>query len=72
MLEYIKNELELFGIDTVGSIPLEKCTVIKDHKLKKCGFDQRKDINVVIFAIPYYTEHKEKNISSCGAGFSIF
>lgn len=64
MLEFIKNELLKVGIDTVGALPPSTYTVTRAYKLKKYGFEDNDKLSVVIFAIPYYTEHKEKNISS--------
>ncbi len=64
MLEYIKSQLSCFGIEEVRTLPLSMCRVTRAHKLEKCGFGEPKDAWVVIFAIPYYTEHEQKNISS--------
>lgn len=64
MLEYVKNELLALGIDTVGALPLEKCRVDRAYKLKSKGFDGLDDLSVIMLAIPYYTEHKDKNVSS--------
>ena len=52
MLKSIKNELCSLGIDTVGALPLSKCSVIREYKLKKCGFESTDGVNVIIFAIP--------------------
>ena len=64
MLEFIKKELLKIGIDTVGALSPDTYTVTRAYKLKKCGFDENDKMSAVIFAIPYYTEHEEKNISS--------
>ena len=64
MLEYIKKELSAIGIDTVGALPFNRCNVIKAHKLTQKGLADSMPLNVIIFTIPYYTDHKEKNISS--------
>lgn len=64
MLDLVKKELFSLGLDTVGALPLEKCRVVREYKLKKCGFEDLSGLHVIIFAIPYYTEHKKKNISS--------
>ena len=64
MLNFLKNELLSRGIDTFGVISLKKCRVVREYKLKKCGFDDLSDLSVIMLAIPYYTHHKEKNISS--------
>ncbi len=64
MLEYLKSELYALGIDTVGALPLGKCRITRAYKLKNKGFDELDGLSVIMLAIPYYTEHKEKNISS--------
>ena len=64
MLEKIKNELYRYGISLVGDIPLSLCKVNKPYKLEKAGFDSSLPLYAVIMAIPYYTEHREKNISA--------
>ena len=64
MLEYVKNELFALGIDTVGALPIEKCNIARQYKLKSKGLDGVDGLSVIIFAIPYYTDHKHKNISS--------
>lgn len=64
MLEYIKKQLLKYGIEDVRSIPLSMCNVIRSHKLTRLGFSDMSSLSAIIFAIPYYTEHSEKNISS--------
>lgn len=64
MLDYIKKELFSLGIDTVGVLPLEKCRIVREYKLKKHRFENINEASVIIFAIPYFTGHNEKNISS--------
>lgn len=64
MLDYIKKELFTFGIDTVGAIPLNNCMIVREHKLKNKNFTEYEKLSVIMFAIPYYTEHSKKNISS--------
>ena len=64
MLEYIKNELYALGIDTVGALPLGKCRITREYKLKSRGFDSFDNLSVIMLVIPYYTSHKKKNISS--------
>jgi epoxyqueuosine reductase QueG len=62
--EYIKNELKSFGIKDAEALPLSMCRVVRPYKLERCGFYDLESLSVLIFAIPYYTAHKEKNISS--------
>lgn len=64
MPEYIKNELLTFGIKDAASLPLSMCKILRPYKLEGCGFDDVSSLSVLIFTIPYYTEHKDKNISS--------
>lgn len=64
MLEYIKKELSAFGLDTVGALPLEKCRIAREYKLTRHGFVVNDNLAVIMLAIPYYTEHNEKHISS--------
>lgn len=64
MLSAIKNELLHYGIDLLGAIPLEKCRITKGYKLQKVGFDLSLPLSAIIMAVPYYTEQREKNISS--------
>ncbi len=67
MLEYIKTELLKHGICDVGTLPLSMCRINRAYKLEKSGFDGVEGLSVVIFAIPYYTKHTRKNISSYAA-----
>ncbi len=64
MPQYIKNELLRLGIKHAAAIPLSMCKIIRPYKLERCGFESLDSLSAVIFAIPYYTEHAEKNISS--------
>ncbi len=64
MLETIKKELRLYGIDLVGAIPLSVCKITKPYKLERVGFDNSLSLNAIMMAVPYYTAHAEKNISS--------
>ncbi len=64
MLEYIKNELLSFNIDSVSALPLSLCRVHRPYKLEGLGFRADDPLFVIILAIPYYTEESAKNISS--------
>ncbi len=64
MLEYIKTELSRHGIHNVGALPLSMCKITRAYKLEKCGLGDIQKLSAVMLAIPYYTEHTEKNISS--------
>ena len=64
MLEFLKKELMLLGIEDVSAVPLSLCRITRDYKLEKCGFTDFSLLSVIIFAIPYYTEHQNKNVSS--------
>lgn len=64
MLEYIKKLLLEFGIEDVRSIPLSMCNTKRSYKLTRLGFTDMSSLSAIIFAIPYYTEHDDKNISS--------
>ncbi len=64
MLKEIKNELLRHGIDCVSAIPLSLCKVTKPYKLERAGFDTSLPLYAVIMAVPYFTEHSQKNISS--------
>ncbi len=64
MLGYIKDQLRLFGIEVAECIPLSLCNIDRPYKLERAGFSLSEELYAVIFAIPYYTEHEKKNISS--------
>ena len=64
MLDKVKKELILYGIDLVGAIPLSVCKITKPYKLEKIGFDSSLPLYAIMMAVPYYTAHAEKNISS--------
>lgn len=64
MLEFVKRELLALNIDTVGSLPLSECNITRTYKLDSKGFTDHCDLSVIILAIPYYTHHETKNISS--------
>ena len=64
MLDLIKKELLAHGINLASAIPLESCKVTRAYKLQKAGFDLSLPLYAIMMAVPYYTEHGEKNISS--------
>ena len=64
MLEFLKKELMLLGIEDVSTVPLSLCQITRDYKLEKCGFTDFSLLSVIIFTIPYYTEQQSKNVSS--------
>ena len=64
MLTTLKGILSLHNIELVGAIPMSKCKVIRPYKLKSCGFDVLDGLNVVVFAIPYYTKREASNVSA--------
>ncbi len=64
MLDFLKNELAKFEIELVCTIPLSECNVIRPYKLKNAGLDESCELSVIIFAIPYYTKQKGRNISA--------
>ncbi len=64
MLGFIKGELLKYGIEYADAIPLSLCRITRQYKLDKCGFDPSAPLFAIIFAIPYYTDNENKNISS--------
>lgn len=64
MLDTLGLEFSRFGIDLFGCVPMSECNVIRPHKLKDLGFDDASRLSVILFAIPYLTEHKSRNISA--------
>ncbi len=64
MLEYIKNMLLQYNIESVECIPLSICRLTRQDKLERAGFSLSDKLYAVIFTVPYYTEHGNKNISS--------
>lgn len=64
MLVNITTELSRYGIDSVSAIPLSLCRINKPYKLEKVGFDASLPLYAIIMAVPYFTGHSEKNISS--------
>ncbi len=63
MFAYIKSELEKLNIELVSSIPLSECEITRPYLLEKKGI---RDGSVIIFAVPYLAESKDKksNISA--------
>lgn len=68
MFDAVKGELLARGIDCVEAISLSKCKITRPYLLEKCGFSGADGLSAVIFAIPYLTPCKEKNISSYAVG----
>ncbi len=64
MTEALKKELIQLGITDISFIPLKHCRITRAYKLKRCGLTDPEKFWVIIFTIPYHTEHKSKNISS--------
>ena len=68
MFETVKGELLAHGIDCVGAISLSKCRITRRYLLERCGFSDTDGLAVIVFAIPYLTECKERNISAYAVG----
>lgn len=64
MLDTLKILLDRFGIDLFGAVPVSSCNIVRPHKLNTLGFDNTDGLSVIIFAIPYLTEHKVRNVSA--------
>ena len=65
MLELLKTQLNKYKIELCGAISLKNCNVLRPNKLVRCGFDEDfEKLNAVIFAVPYYTECENKNLSA--------
>ena len=64
MLDAVKKALSNHKIDLVGAIPMSQCNIIRPRKLEGIGFNEDAHLSVIIFAIPYYTEHRDRNISA--------
>lgn len=64
MLSKIERELYARGIDTIGTLPLSECRILRPYLLEKFGLSEHEELFAIIFAIPYYTHCEEKNISS--------
>lgn len=62
--EYLKSLFRKENIFLVSSIPLSECRVLREYKLKKCGFDDISILNAYIIAVPYKCKDEaERNIS---------
>ena len=59
-----RDILSRYGIDTVAKIALTPDLISRPHKLARAGFDADKELYAIIFAIPYFTEVQEKNLSA--------
>lgn len=64
MIDRILKLLYDRGISLAAPISLENCIILRQHKLQKVGFPDIDGLAAIVFAVPYLTEHKEKNISA--------
>jgi len=64
MQDKICRILNSYGIELCSPVPLSSCNIVRAYKLKNNGFDQFSDLTAYMIAVPYFTEHKIKNISS--------
>ena len=62
--DFFKNELLDKGIDLFGAIPMSKCKVTREYKLKNKGFCDLDALSVIVIAVPYLAKYGEKNISA--------
>ena len=58
MLEFIKNQLNKHNIDLVSCLSLDECEITRPYLLEKRGITNG---SVVIFAVPYLSEHSTEN-----------
>lgn len=56
--------LDIFKIEHRAYVKLNSDMVIKPHKIRRAGFDTEKPLYAIIFAVPYLTEIKNKNLSA--------
>ncbi len=64
MIDKILAALLERGITLAAPIPLKNCILTRPHKLSRAGFDADGELTAIIFAIPYLTPHKERNLSA--------
>lgn len=64
LLDFVKNELLDIGIDLIGAIPISKCKITREYKLKNKGFFDLNSLSVIIIAVPYLVKCGKKNISA--------
>lgn len=64
MINRIVELLSISGIDLAAPISLKNCIMLRRYKLEKAGFFVTDGLTAIVFAVPYLTEHKEKNISA--------
>ncbi len=64
MYEFFRSFLQKKGIDTMASVSLSDCRLLRPHLLERAGIAEG---SVLIFAVPYHTEETsraERNISA--------
>jgi epoxyqueuosine reductase len=64
MTDLIKALFKKQNIDLVSAIGLEDCTVTRPHKLKNAGYTDTGRLSAIIFAVPYLSPSRRRNISA--------
>ncbi len=64
MIDKILAALSERGITLAAPIALKNCILTRPYKLSRAGFDANGELTAIIFAIPYLTPHKERNLSA--------
>ena len=64
MTEKILNILKENGVKIAAPIALSNCDIVREHKLKRVGFNEYDSLFAVIIAVPYLTPQKSRNISA--------
>jgi epoxyqueuosine reductase QueG len=64
MMKTVIDFFARFGIELIAPIPLSQCRILRQYKLKNCGFEDISKLTAIMIAIPYYTECRERNLSS--------
>ena len=64
MVDRIIELLSDRGVNIAAPISLKNCIITRKYKLDQAGFSETDDLTAIIFAVPYLTEHKRKNLSA--------
>lgn len=64
MTDFFSELFKKHNVFLVSAIGLKDCTVTRQHKLDKVGFTDTDQLSAVIFAVPYLSPSRERNISA--------
>ena len=64
MMDFILGLFKQHNISLVSAIGLKDCTVTRQYKLDKVGFTDTEHLSAIVFAVPYLSPSRERNISA--------